>query len=223
VQARVAAHLARRAARMTRAPHYILDLGCGTGFAAMEAARRWPQANITALDAAPEMLATARGKLPELETIAGDAATLDFAPRFDLILSSMALHWITDPRAMLMKGRGWLAPQGKLHVALPVAGSFRQWRDLCAREGIEDGLWNLPAEDFADGLAVSGERQSIEVEYPSAHDFLRRLKAIGAATPRVEHRPAPVPALRRLLMRAPRPFAVNYDLQYLELAAAPLP
>ncbi len=219
VQEKVAAHLAERAGAVMRAPAAILDIGCGTGFVAAGAGRLWPLAQITAIDQAPAMLRETGRKLPAAKLLAGDAAAMEFAPQFDLIFSSMALHWVADPRAALKRWRGWLRPHGYLFAALPVTGSFRQWQALCAEEGVVDGLWILPPPDFATGLAFDMIVQTQTVDYPSAWDFICRLKSIGAATPRPDYRPFSPAILRRLLARAPQPFAVSYNVLYLAIRA----
>ena len=86
------------------APRKILDLGCGTGHLTEAALRRWPRAKIIALDRAPSMLAALERKFPGVRTILGDAAEPAALGEFDLIFSSMMLHWLPEPRRALM---GW--------------------------------------------------------------------------------------------------------------------
>jgi malonyl-CoA O-methyltransferase len=215
MQAEIAKHLVEKVTRAGLQPNTVLDIGCGTGFVAEIAAQRWPRARITAIDSAPAMLKEMRRKIPEAFVIEGDIAERCFEPEFDLILSSMALHWLSDPRAALEKWRRWLKPQGRLFVTVLLEGSFQEWRDLCAAQGLADGLWPMPRADFASGFAV--EDQSICVPYSSARDFLRRLKTIGAAAPRSGHRPFNPAIMRRLLARAPRPFSVTYRVLYIEM------
>ncbi|MDX2028829.1 MAG: methyltransferase domain-containing protein [Alphaproteobacteria bacterium] len=219
IQARIAQELI--AWVMPLAPRNILDIGCGTGFAAEAAARRWPQASITAMDAAPAMLRAAQAKLPDLKIIEGDALRADIRPVFDTVFSSMMLHWLPQPREALRRWQGWLKPDGHLYVALPMEGSFREWRDLCREEGLQDGLWRLPKADFADGIARRMEHKTLSVTYSSAHAFLRYLKMIGAATPHPAHEPVTASRMRGLLGKAVKPFRVSYQILYLEAAAVP--
>jgi malonyl-CoA O-methyltransferase len=216
VQAQIAKHLVEKAIRhMPSSPATVLDIGCGTGFVAEAVAHRWPQAHITAIDQAPSMLAQAQRKIPDLQVIAGDIATAQFAPSFDLILSSMALHWLADPPAALIRWQKWLKPQGRLFVALLIEGSFQEWRDLCAASGIADSLWPFPRADFAKGLAAKTDLQEMSIAYASAENFLHRLKAIGACSPKPGAKPLATSLMRRLLDDAPQPFAVTYRVLYL--------
>jgi malonyl-CoA O-methyltransferase len=219
VQEQIAARLVDRAARTAKTPAAILDIGCGTGFASMAAARFWPRAQITALDKAPAMLREIGRKLPAVRLIEGDATTLRLMPQFNLALSSMALHWFANPRDVLAHWRGWLKPGGVLHAALLIDGSFNAWRELCVKSGVADGLWPLPPADFADDLAPLSERETITADYPSAQKFLRRLKTIGAATPRPGYKPLTSPLLRHVLSRTPRPFSVGYEVLYLTIGS----
>lgn len=216
VQMQVARHLVEEARHASSTPATILDVGCGTGFVAQAAARHWPQAEITAVDSASSMLHEARRKVPDMRLVAGDISTLEFGPSFDLILSSMTLHWLPDPHAALKHWLRWLKPKGRLHVALLAEGSFKEWADLCASEGAPNGLWPMPPANFVDDLAARAEKRTLSIVYPSAAEFLHRLKTLGTGTPREGHRPMSVSIMRRLLAKAPRPFKANYEVLYIE-------
>jgi len=222
VQEQVARALVQRAVAQSSEPRSVLDIGCGTGFVAEAIARRWPQARITAIDGAPSMLAQARRKTPGLRIVKGDVAAMEFTPAFDLIFSSMVLHWLPTPRDVLARWLKGLKPQGRLFAALLVDGSFQEWRNLCLQENLPEGIWPFPPANFAEGLPVKTELQPLKVAFPSAQDFLQRLKTIGAATPRPDHRPVGTPAMRRLLRRAPAPFSVTYNVLYID-APSPSP
>jgi malonyl-CoA O-methyltransferase len=217
VQAQIALRLVQKALkRLPEPPQSILDIGCGTGFVSITAARYWPFASITAMDAAPAMLDEARRKMPTLRTIRADIADPKLEPRFDIVLSSMAMHWLREPGRALTRWQNGLMPDGQLFAALLVDGSFQEWRDHCAAYGVRDGLWEFPPADFANGLASRSELEEITVEYKSATDFLRQLKHIGAATARPGHRPLDVPVMRKILAEAEMPFSVTYRVLYIE-------
>ncbi|MGE3624489.1 MAG: trans-aconitate 2-methyltransferase [Bdellovibrionales bacterium] len=220
MQAHVAACLVEMAAGDVRhLPRAILDIGCGTGLVAQAARSHWPEAGIFGIDGAPSMLAEARRKLPGLKTQQADIAHIELRPEFDLVLSSMALHWMPNPFRTL---RGWqkgLKSNGRLFAALLVDGSFAEWRALCASEGTRDGLWPLPRPDFADGLAVTCKDQKLVLDDSSVRAFLQRLKKTGAAAARPGHRPFETGRMRRLLAAAPTPFSVTYRILYVRLSA----
>jgi malonyl-CoA O-methyltransferase len=219
VQREVASALVARAAAEFSEPRAILDLGAGTGHVTELALRQWPQAELTALDAAPAMLARLRAKFPQVATIRRDAARLDGVGRHDLILSSMMLHWLDAPRDALAHWRGHLAPGGLLCVAVPVEGSLGAWRDFTRSAGIEDGLWTFPPEDFAKGLGATIEISDFPAEYSDAKAFLRTLKGAGAHKSRPGVRPAPAGALRRLLAARSGAFKATFRVALLSLRA----
>ncbi len=217
VQKQIADALTAWAAKTCPAPLDVLDLGCGTGFVAEAVHKIWPSTQVTAVDASAAMLENARRKIPNARFIQADAAALDIEQKFDLVFSSMMLHWLPDPREALRRWRAFLKPDGRMYVALLTDGSFQEWRDLCRTENPTDGLWDFPRIDFANDFAAESKRQSIIINYASAHDFLKRLKLIGATTPRPEHRPFSAATMRRLMTQAPRPFPVTYQVLYLTM------
>ncbi len=212
LQAQVAETLV--AAAPVSAPRSILDIGCGTGFVLTQAAARWPEAELTGLDIAPAMLSEAKRKIPRLAVLRADAGTCDLSQRFDVIFSSMMLHWFAQPSEMLRRWQRWLTPQGVLCVAVPVAGSLGAWGELCDEAGVGHGLWSFPAADFADGLTCGRTFGRHAMSYGSVLEFLRALKKSGGATARDDHRPITSAALRKLVRDAPRPFDIGYTVLY---------
>ncbi len=109
-----------------RAPR-ILDAGTGSGTLALAAARRWPRAEVVALDVSPGMLAIARAAAdaglapPErahLALLHGDVAdpqAAGLAPgSIDAAVSSFVLHLVPDRAAALDGIRRVLRPGGML-------------------------------------------------------------------------------------------------------------
>ena len=93
----------------------ILDVGCGTGTLLAAIAERGPGARLTGIDLSPAMLAVARTKLGgRASLVAGEAGRLPFTDRrFDLVLSSSALHYWPDPAAGLAEIARVLEPGGR--------------------------------------------------------------------------------------------------------------
>jgi len=96
------------------APSRILEIGCGSGFSTEVLATRFPDAEIIAMDPAPGMLDIAREKLGQ------DHTFVDRIPgheQFDLMISSMSLHWTTEEDRTLIVDQ--LAADGLLCIAAP--------------------------------------------------------------------------------------------------------
>ncbi len=73
----------------------ILDLGCGTGNISLKVKERFPNARITCVDMAENMIKLAKYKLAsydDVEFIIADVRDLDFKDDFDAVVSSLALH-----------------------------------------------------------------------------------------------------------------------------------
>ncbi|HKS05841.1 MAG TPA: methyltransferase domain-containing protein [Gemmatimonadaceae bacterium] len=99
-----------------------LDLGVGTGYFTQEFLRRFPNARVLALDAAPTILELGRTRLESVanrvEFITGDFRTLrSLVPAgavFDAVLSSFALHHLNgaEKLSVAREAHALLAPGG---------------------------------------------------------------------------------------------------------------
>ncbi|MGB9937516.1 MAG: class I SAM-dependent methyltransferase [Methanobacterium sp.] len=78
----------------------VMDLGCGTGTISRALKERLEGANITCLDLAENMIEMAKIKLDkynDINYIIGDFYHFEFTEKYDLIISSLALHHlVTD-------------------------------------------------------------------------------------------------------------------------------
>jgi len=77
----------------------ILDLGCGTGNITQKALNRFPEAEVTCLDLSENMIEIAKDKLSSyenIEYIVGDFTQMELNTKYDVVLSSLALHHIPN-------------------------------------------------------------------------------------------------------------------------------
>lgn len=95
-------------------PNRILEVGCGSGFSTEVLVSRFPDAEIIAMDPAPSMLDIARERLGQKHTFTDN---LPGHGQFDLVISSMSLHWTTEADRALVVDR--LADDGLLCIAAP--------------------------------------------------------------------------------------------------------
>lgn len=98
----------------------VLDVGCGTGVLAREAAHRtWPGGSVTGLDLNPGMLAVAKSKEPGITWEEGQAEDLPFPDeRFDAVVCQFSLMFFEDRVAALEEMWRVLRPNGQLAVAV---------------------------------------------------------------------------------------------------------
>jgi ubiquinone/menaquinone biosynthesis C-methylase UbiE len=98
----------------------VLDVACGTGVLAREAARRVrPGGHVAGLDRNEGMLAVARHMAPEIDWRSGRAEALPFEDgAFDAVVSQFGLMFFADRAATI--GEMWrvLRPGGRLTVAV---------------------------------------------------------------------------------------------------------
>lgn len=98
----------------------VLDVACGTGVLAREAAARvGVGGRVTGLDLNDDMLAVARRIRPEIDWRQGDATALPFETgSFDAVACQFALMYLPDRLAALREMWRVLAPGGRLAVAV---------------------------------------------------------------------------------------------------------
>ncbi|GAB7388612.1 class I SAM-dependent methyltransferase [Bacillaceae bacterium] len=82
----------------TDAPN-ILDIGAGTGLFSSFMLQRYPRAKVTLIDLSENMLAIAKERFrrrSNVRYITGDYTKYKFGGTFDLVISSLSIHHLTD-------------------------------------------------------------------------------------------------------------------------------
>jgi trans-aconitate 2-methyltransferase len=168
-------------------PKRVADLGCGPGELTAVLAARWPDAQVTGLDSAAEMISAARAQqesaavsscesgswdtgsaAPAPEALAGAFARIQFvlgdlrdwqpAEPHDVIVSNAVLQWLPDHLEVLARWPELLAPGGWLAVQVP--GNFDQPSHQILRDLAASPRWRPLLRD------VPLNRQSAEpVQY----------------------------------------------------------
>lgn len=91
----------------------VLDMGCGSGQLAAYMIGQGA-AHVTGADISARMLSLA-AEHPKIRYIHGPMEELDFAAdSFDLIVSSLAFHYVEDYEALMDRIARWLRPAGHL-------------------------------------------------------------------------------------------------------------
>ena len=140
----------------------------------------FPEGNVIALDVAIDSLSINNNP----ETVCADFAELPFAAgQFDLIFSSMALHWHQDIAQTLQHWLTHLAPGGELAISLPIQPSCSElfsalgyepfvFESLASIEKIVNT--NLPSADIT--------VKDFHTDFDSLFACLRYFKATGCHT-----------------------------------------
>lgn len=127
----------------------ILDLGCGDG--ALTEKLVAAGADVLGLDTSPDMVAGARARGLRAEVADAHALTVD-GP-FDAVFSNAAMHWMTDPDAVLAGLKRCLKPGGRVVAEFGGMGNVAAIRTaiiavLARDHGVETDLrdiWYFPS------------------------------------------------------------------------------
>lgn len=190
-----AAHLQRAVCRdlLSRAgehwsPKRILDLGSGTGYGSELLRRRFPEAEIIALDLAPEMLQYARARRPASNGyVAADAEQLPLADYcIDLVFSSFALQWCYRLPQLFAEIRRVMAPGAHTLISTLVPGTLVElessWAavdsDVHVNRFLPADEWQKACEGNRLECAASVEQRTLH--FADVKTLMRELKSIGA-------------------------------------------
>ncbi len=116
----------------------VLDVGCGTGFPALDILKKMDdQGRIIAIDASSPMLDEARAKAGPLSGkrifFRSESALpkLSFADDvYDLVVCNAALQDFEDPEPAIRDFARVAKPGGRVIVTLPLAGTFEEFFDI---------------------------------------------------------------------------------------------
>jgi malonyl-CoA O-methyltransferase len=179
----------------------VLELGCGTGLLSRHLLAQYPDGNFVFTDLAQAMLEQCRFNIGVQARGRARFTRMDGSEPdtglgvFDLIATSMALHWLSDPLTSLDRLRSLLAPQGVLLFATLGPESFTEWRNVLEAEGLPNGVITSPQ---LPGI-IAEERSIVDA---STLAFLRRMKRVGGTTPRQGYTNLSAGQLRRAIRNA---------------------
>lgn len=188
----VAERLTERLGDIKRKFPLALDLGCHAGEVRRALAARGGIETLVACDLSPGMAArAANGGI----AVAGDEEALPFAENsFDLVLSSLSLHWVNDLPGALIQIRRALKPDGLFLGALFGGETLHElgtaWMEA---ELAETGGASAHVGPFADirdagallqraGFALPvADTETIVVTYADAFGLMADLRGMGEA------------------------------------------
>ncbi|HEY3520081.1 MAG TPA: malonyl-ACP O-methyltransferase BioC [Rhodanobacteraceae bacterium] len=174
------------------APQLVLDMGCGTGRGAAILKRRWPHAQVIALDIALPMLQVARrhgGWMKPFERVCADALRLPLSgSSVDVLHSNLCIQWFEDPLPLFSEFARVLKPNGFLALTTLGPDTLRELRRAwaAADETHPHVSRFLDMHDLGDAALAAGLRDPVldvdhlQSRYESPRDLLRELKGLGA-------------------------------------------
>jgi malonyl-CoA O-methyltransferase len=174
-------------------PRRILDAGSGPPSAAL--ARRYPQAEVVAVDFSLQMLRQSRRRFSFFSKkktlrICGDLTRLPLeAGCCELVWSSMALHWAADPLAAVREFERVLAPEGLLMLSSLGPDTLKELR---AAAGAAHVHAFTDMHDIGDMLVGAGfaapvmDMEILTLTYEDAGMLLADLRASGQTNARAD-------------------------------------
>jgi SAM-dependent methyltransferase len=186
--AEVAARLTDRLADVKRGFAVGVDLGSRGGHLARAVAASRRVETLYAADPSPTL--AARATVP---AVAADEEALPFAPAsLDLVISSLALHWVNDLPGALVQIRQALRPDGLFLGAMFGGETLWELRgvlteaELAVTGGVSPRV--SPMADLRDaagllqraGFAIPvADRDTLTIAYPDALSLMRELGGMG--------------------------------------------
>ena len=171
-------------------PRRILDAGSGPPQRAL--LRRYPEAEVIAVDFAADMLRTSRfgwfrkKPLP----VCGDLAALPLADAsVELAWCNMTLHWVADPLAALRELQRVLAPEGLLMFSTLGPDTLKELRAAAGERRVHAFI---DMHDLGDMLVACGfsapvmDMEMLHVAYRSADALLDDLRRSGQTLARLD-------------------------------------
>lgn len=119
----------------------VLDLGGGTGLELIPLFERFPDAHVTVVDVAEEMLVQLKKRpfADRVEIVCGDFFFVDFGGEYDAVISTSALHHFEeeDKERLYKKVFDCLCPGGVI-INSDKCAATQEEQDECFRELAED-------------------------------------------------------------------------------------
>jgi malonyl-CoA O-methyltransferase len=194
LQREVASRLLERLDYIRLQPNSVLDLGCGTGAVTADLLKRYPKAQIIALDLALNMLKKTQqhGKgwlRKKPQCLCADAERLPLKDNtIELLVSNLMLQWSNDLPAIFAGFQKVIAPNGLLMFTTFGPDTLKEMRESWATiDNIPHTSQFIDMHDIGDALLQAGfadpvmDMEKITMTYDSVRDLMRDIKNIGAS------------------------------------------
>jgi malonyl-CoA O-methyltransferase len=190
LHAEVRENLLQRLQLVTLVPKVVLDAGAGTGLGSRALKRRYPKAQVIALDSSRQMLQVAdkqQSWLRPFERVCADAGLLPLRDgSVDLVVSNLMLQWC-DPEAVFAEFRRVLKPSGLLSFSAFGPDTLRELRSAWAQvDALSHVHQFIDMHDLGDALVRNGfaapvlDVERFTLQYLNVRKVAADLKATGA-------------------------------------------
>ena len=191
LQREVGARLFERLEIVSEAPKRILDAGCGTGFFTTRLLEHYSEAEVVALDIAPQMLEIAAHKNKQYKNFRTLCANIDALPiesdSIDMVFCNLVIQWCNDLDKVFCEFARTLKPGGWLILSSFGPDTLKELRSAWSKADDFNHVNRfIDMHDLGDALLRAGFREPVmdmepfTLTYDSVVDLMRDLKAIGA-------------------------------------------
>lgn len=191
LQAEVLKRLLERLEYIKVSPHWVVDLGCGTGQAIAALNKKYRKSRVVALDMADAMLQQARsqyGLFDRKLLLNADMEALPFRSQsIDLIFSSLALQWSNDLEGAFKEMQRVGKPGGLVLFSTLGVRTLHELRESWMQIDSSPRVHQfMDMHDIGDAMMAAGlqqpvvDQEDITLEYEDFSDLIRDLKGIGA-------------------------------------------
>ena len=172
-------------------PKLVLDVGCGPAHAAAAMHKRWPKAQVVALDLALPMLREAKkqaGWWRPFSRVCADLRALPLADASaDVLFCNLSLQWVDDLPAAFAGFRRVLKPGGLLLCSTFGPETLQELREAFSHADAAPHVSPFPPiAQFGDALMMTGfrdpvlDRDRFTLTYDDLPALMRELRAMGA-------------------------------------------
>lgn len=175
----------------------VLDVGCGTGWAAQAVIDRFRPARITGVDPAAGMLERFQAKLGGIEGVEVTLAEADVehmpvdAGAFDLVICSMAYHWFPRKWEAAKAMARALRPGGVVAILMSGRGGEQAYRDVISNVEPINYRWvgafdgNLRNQDEMEDYLVTAGLEPVDiwmetrVRHTTVEAYMERMRVVA--------------------------------------------
>ncbi|AHX11528.1 ubiE/COQ5 methyltransferase family protein [Neorickettsia helminthoeca str. Oregon] len=204
-------------------PTSILDVGTGTGYLTKLLTSEFPESSYTINDISQSMIDKATLEInKEISTMQGDMDELNF-PQFDMIVSSMALHWSSDPKRLIEKLYSF---SQVLIFSILIQPSLQEWNEMFLKlELSSPGLNYLSCEDITSSILALEhthfvfDRYDFHLQFDTPRTFMKYMRNLGSQYSPVGYNPHHV---KKILKNFPAGFSSKYSVFFGLVSKIPL-